>query len=56
VAPNERNERFGRTAIWPQSYLPVIGRGLTAPGATILFRIARLYGKAIEWLLTGVAA
>jgi hypothetical protein len=22
-------------------------------GASILFRIARLYGKSIEWLLTG---
>ncbi len=28
-------------------------RGLKEPGATILFRIARLYGKSIEWLLTG---
>jgi hypothetical protein len=28
-------------------------RGLYEPGATILFRIARLYGKAIKWLLTG---
>ena len=28
-------------------------RGLKEPGATILFRIARLYGKSIEWQLTG---
>jgi hypothetical protein len=27
--------------------------GLKEPGATILFRIARLYGKSIEWLLAG---
>jgi transcriptional regulator with XRE-family HTH domain len=30
-----------------------IERGLKEPRATILFRIARLYGKSIEWLLTG---
>jgi hypothetical protein len=28
-------------------------RGLKEPGATILFRIAKLYGKSIEWLLMG---
>ena len=36
-----------------QSYLSAVERGQKEPGATILFRIARLYGKTIEWLLTG---
>ena len=36
-----------------QSYLSAIERGLKEPSATILFRIARQYGKSIEWLLIG---
>ena len=36
-----------------QSYLSAIERGLKEPSATILFRIAKSYGKTIEWLLTG---
>jgi transcriptional regulator with XRE-family HTH domain len=36
-----------------QSHLSAIERGLKEPSATILFRISRLYGKTIEWLLTG---
>jgi transcriptional regulator with XRE-family HTH domain len=36
-----------------QSYLSAIERGLKEPSATILFRIAKAYGKSIEWLLTG---
>ena len=37
-----------------QSYVSDIERGQKEPGAVVLFRIARLYGKTIEWLLTGV--
>ena len=37
-----------------QSYLSAIERGKKEPGAAVLFRIARLYGKSIEWLLTGI--
>jgi hypothetical protein len=33
--------------------LKPVKRLLKEPSATILFRIARLYGKSIEWLLTG---
>ena len=36
-----------------QSYLSAIERGQKEPGAAILFRIAKLYGKTVEWLLTG---
>jgi transcriptional regulator with XRE-family HTH domain len=36
-----------------QSYISAIERGLKEPSAAILFRIAMLHGKAIEWLLTG---
>jgi transcriptional regulator with XRE-family HTH domain len=37
-----------------QSYLSAIERGLKEPSATILLRIATLYGKSLEWLLTGI--
>ena len=36
-----------------QSYLSAVERGQKEPSATILFRIARLYRKTLEWLLTG---
>ena len=36
-----------------QSYVSAIERGEKEPGAVILFRISKLYGKSIEWLLTG---
>jgi hypothetical protein len=35
-----------------QSYVSAFNRRLKVPGATIPFRIAGLYGKSIEWLLT----
>ena len=38
---------IARATSWP------FERGLKGPSATILFRIARQYGKSIEWLLTG---
>lgn len=37
-----------------QSHLSAIERGKKEPGAAVLFRIAKRYGKSIEWLLTGV--
>ena len=37
-----------------QSYLSAIERGKKEPGAAVLYRIAKRYGKSIEWLLTGV--
>jgi transcriptional regulator with XRE-family HTH domain len=36
-----------------QSYVSDIERGQKEAGAVVLFRIARHYGKTIEWLLTG---
>lgn len=37
-----------------QSHLSAIERGKKEPGAAVLYRIAKRYGKSIEWLLTGV--
>jgi transcriptional regulator with XRE-family HTH domain len=37
-----------------QSHISAIERGKKEPSATILFKIARMYGKTVEWLLTGV--
>jgi transcriptional regulator with XRE-family HTH domain len=37
-----------------QSHLSAIERGKKEPGADVLYRIAKRYGKSIEWLLTGV--
>jgi transcriptional regulator with XRE-family HTH domain len=36
-----------------QSHVSAIERGQKEPSATILLRIARKYGKTIEWLMTG---
>jgi transcriptional regulator with XRE-family HTH domain len=36
-----------------QSYLSAIERGKKEPGAALLYRIAKRYGKSIEWILTG---
>jgi transcriptional regulator with XRE-family HTH domain len=36
-----------------QSYLSAIERGKKEPGAAVLYRIARRYGRSIEWILTG---
>jgi transcriptional regulator with XRE-family HTH domain len=37
-----------------QSHISAIERGQTEPGATVILRIAKVYGKSIEWLLTGL--
>ncbi len=36
-----------------QSHVSAIERGQTEIGAVVLLRIARFYGKTMEWLLTG---
>jgi transcriptional regulator with XRE-family HTH domain len=36
-----------------QSHVSAIERGQKEIGVVPLFKIARLYGKSIEWLLTG---
>jgi transcriptional regulator with XRE-family HTH domain len=36
-----------------QSHISAIERGLKEPSSTILLRIARKYGKTVDWLLTG---
>ncbi len=42
-------ERVGIT----QAYLSKIEHGRAQTGAEILLRIARAYGRSIEWLMTG---
>lgn len=37
-----------------QSHLSAIERGKKEPGVAVLYRIAKRYGKSMEWLLTGV--
>jgi len=37
-----------------QGHLSAIERGKKEPGAVVLYRIAKRYGKSMEWLLTGV--
>jgi transcriptional regulator with XRE-family HTH domain len=36
-----------------QSHISAIERGQKEPSATFLLRIAKLYGKTVDWLLTG---
>jgi transcriptional regulator with XRE-family HTH domain len=36
-----------------QSHLSAIERGKKEPGAGVLYRIAKRYGRTMEWLLTG---
>ena len=36
-----------------QSHISAIERGIKEPGALVLYRIARQYGKTVDWLLTG---
>lgn len=36
-----------------QSHVSAIERGQKEPSATILLRIAKKYGKTMEWLMTG---
>jgi transcriptional regulator with XRE-family HTH domain len=36
-----------------QSHISAIERGQKEIGAIILLRLARLYGRSLEWILTG---
>jgi len=36
-----------------QSHISAIERGVKEPGALVLYRIGKIYGKTVEWLLTG---
>jgi transcriptional regulator with XRE-family HTH domain len=36
-----------------QSHISAIEKGKREIGAAVLFRIAKYYGKSMEWLLTG---
>lgn len=36
-----------------QSHISAIEHGQKEPSATILIRIARRYGKTVDWLMTG---
>jgi len=36
-----------------QSHVSAIERGVKEPGALVLYRIAKLFGKTVEWILTG---
>ncbi len=36
-----------------QSYLSAVERGKKEAGAEVLLRIARQFGKTVDWLLTG---
>jgi len=44
---------FARRIGVSQNYLSTAERGQVAIGTEILLRIAREFGKSIEWLLTG---
>ena len=36
-----------------QSYISAIERGVKEPGTLVLYRIAKVFGKTVEWILTG---
>lgn len=44
---------FARRIGVSQNYLSMMERGKVEVGATILLRISRVFGKSLEWLLTG---
>ncbi len=46
-------KEFARRIGVSQNYLSMMERGKVEIGATILLRIARKFGKTLEWLLTG---
>ncbi len=39
-----------------QSHISAVERGQKEPSATILLRIGQLYGKSVDWLLTGLGS
>jgi transcriptional regulator with XRE-family HTH domain len=46
-------QEFARRIGISQNYLSVVERGKVEVGAEILLRIAREFGRNLEWLLTG---
>lgn len=46
-------KEFARRIGISQNYLSVVERGKVEVGAEILLRIAREFGRTMEWLLTG---
>jgi transcriptional regulator with XRE-family HTH domain len=46
-------QEFAKRIGISQNYLSNVERGRAEVGAEILLRIARQYGRTIEWLLTG---
>lgn len=46
-------EEFARRIGISQSHLSTLEHGEVEPGAEIMLRIGREFGKSIEWLLTG---
>ena len=48
-----RQDEFAKRIGVSQGHLSRIERGEKEIGAQILLNIARIYGKSIEWLLTG---
>ncbi len=46
-------EDFARRIGISQSHLSTLEHGEVEPGAEIMLRISREFGKSIEWLLTG---
>jgi transcriptional regulator with XRE-family HTH domain len=46
-------EEFARRIGISQSHLSTLEHGEVEPGAEIMLRISKEFGKSIEWLLTG---
>ena len=46
-------EEFARRVGVSQSYFSTMERGEVEIGAAILLRIGRVFGRTVEWLLTG---
>ena len=46
-------EEFARRIGISQSHLSTLEHGEAEPGAEIMLRVGREFGKSIEWLLTG---
>jgi DNA-binding XRE family transcriptional regulator len=48
-----RQAEFAKRIGVGQSHVSAIERGVKEPGPLVLYRIAKLYGKTVEWILTG---
>ena len=49
-----KQAEFAETIGVGQSHISAVERGIKEPGALVLYRIAKYYGKTVDWLLTGV--